>query len=365
MQAASSHPSHIPTLDGWRGLAVSLVVMAHAVPMLERMDHPLASALAKIFSRGGIGVDIFFAISGYLICSLLLSEEAKTGRIDVRAFYLRRFLRISPPLIAYVLTLACINQLPNTQILLAPLSNQEMVGSVFFFRNYLSDGPLYTGHLWSIAVEAHFYLLAPLLIGSLRTHKKRLQIFAALILFCVAARFIEASSLFNSNTKIEFRTECRLDALAYGAVWAALIHEHGKEKIRAWLKPLNIALLMCLCLVGVLAFTSMPITRTLVGFGIATLVVYAMLNSALHPQRMLESAPLKFIGHLSYSIYLWHGLFFTPTPSEGMPEILHHLPGALLATLLAAYLSHRYLEQPSIALAKKISTPHHHSHLRH
>src|SRR5437764_2603802 len=120
--------NYIPTLDGWRTIAVLLVIGYHGTP-------PTAPWFA-VFNYGHHGVNIFFGISGFLICSRLLDEERRSGRISLKRFYLRRAFRILPPAFLYILFINLMASLS----LMTPPTALESLGSLFFFRNLLS-GP--------------------------------------------------------------------------------------------------------------------------------------------------------------------------------------------------------------------------------
>src|ERR1700704_6096543 len=97
---ASRTLNHIPTLDGWRGIAISCVLLCHGLHFYgsDASLPPLLRAINYLVARlGTFGVALFFAISGYLICTLLLVEREKTGDISLRSFYIRRVFRILPP----------------------------------------------------------------------------------------------------------------------------------------------------------------------------------------------------------------------------------------------------------------------------
>src|SRR5579871_4680695 len=135
--------SRIPQLDGWRGIAILLVLVSH----LMRWCCPWA------FKIGGRGVGIFFVLSGYLITSRLLRENECSARISLRRFYIKRFFRLMPCAWLYLIFLAVLG-------VLQPL---EMAGCLFFFRGALPSTPTHilTGHFWSLSIEEDFYLLWP------------------------------------------------------------------------------------------------------------------------------------------------------------------------------------------------------------
>jgi len=156
---------YLPTLDGWRALAILAVIFHHANLFSAG---PLSDQW--IFQNGYEGVDVFFAISGLLICWRLLDEESRRGRISLRNFYIRRAFRILPPAVIYLIAIAILSAIG-----LIHASAKELLASLLFFRNYLvqlghfSVSPWFTGHFWSLSVEEHFYLLLP----GLRTHDPR------------------------------------------------------------------------------------------------------------------------------------------------------------------------------------------------
>src|SRR5579863_595725 len=150
--AVALKPHHLPTLDGWRAVAIAMVLFCHA-----RLPHGF---LAPFSMYGALGVDLFFAISGFIITYRLLDEHRLTGTISLRAFYTRRAFRILPAALAF---LACISVLGLAWHVI-PLDKSQIAASLFFFRNYYSSPVAqswYTGHFWSLSVEEHFYLLWP------------------------------------------------------------------------------------------------------------------------------------------------------------------------------------------------------------
>src|SRR5579871_2004433 len=197
----------IPTLDGWRAVAILSVVAHHAVTGFYTSEVDYYAHSPAVF--GAFGVDVFFALSGLLITSLLLDECSETGRISLRGFYVRRAFRILPP---YLLLLAAITVAGLWR------SRSEIVGCLVFFRNYVPDASVgrWTQHLWSLAVEEHFYLIWPGLLV-LSGVKRGKTVAAALAIAIGAWRMLE-SQLAHRWTDVQphFRTDLRLDALLWG-----------------------------------------------------------------------------------------------------------------------------------------------------
>jgi peptidoglycan/LPS O-acetylase OafA/YrhL len=163
--------TYIPTLDGSRALSIALVIMHHTQ---VRCELPFLGALLRAVNHfGEIGVELFFGISGLLICSRLLDEETTHGQISIKSFYVRRFFRILPAAFFYLLVVAIL-----ALFRFIPLRAIDWFGALFFFRNYvmlfeyLHHSPLglhwYTGHFWSLSMEEHFYLVLPAILVAFR-----------------------------------------------------------------------------------------------------------------------------------------------------------------------------------------------------
>jgi len=155
----SAKSGYLKTLDGWRAIAITAVLFDHAVAYSPLGRYPRLAAVAHI---GPNGVSLFFAISGFLICSRLLEEQADWGNINLTGFYIRRACRILPPAMLYLIAIGILSLFGTITVTWA-----EWWSSVFFFRNYLPGSAIsggsggYTIHYWSLAVEEHFYLLWP------------------------------------------------------------------------------------------------------------------------------------------------------------------------------------------------------------
>ena len=154
-----SGPTFVPELDGIRGVAITQVVLFHGVGLFSL--HWIDSLLARVVTRGFIGVDLFFVLSGYLITKILWSDVEQG--VSIKYFYIRRSLRILP-LFYLVLLLGWLGpRLPGWP--LNPLPSSELVWGATFLSNfrmaYLGDYFLWLGVTWSLALEEQFYLVWP------------------------------------------------------------------------------------------------------------------------------------------------------------------------------------------------------------
>ena len=145
----------IPTLDGWRAVAVMMVVVAHELVSKPDINPSIDSFALRL---GPLGVQIFFAISGYLICTLLLLESDKRP-ISLRAFYTRRVFRILPPAFTYLTVVGLLSAAGVIAV-----RGIDIASCIFLFANYITNG-WYVAHFWSLSVEEHFYLLWPAILA--------------------------------------------------------------------------------------------------------------------------------------------------------------------------------------------------------
>jgi peptidoglycan/LPS O-acetylase OafA/YrhL len=356
--AAKSRSGYIPTLDGWRAIAVFSVIAFHGqVFNFGRFSD------AFLHENGHFGVDLFFAISGILICSRLLEEEDLHGTISLKAFYIRRFCRILPPALLY---LAVIGLLGLFQIVHVGLT--AWICSLFFAGNYyvahvhsMTVSP-FTNHFWSLAVEEHFYLFLPGVL--LFFPKMRTRILAVLIVLFVAyTGWICSTNAWQTVLGGRYylvRTDMRMNGLLFPALLAILLtNARFRCFCTRWLHPLALLLVL-----GAAAFASKKaglglIDWLIVPFGFPFLIMSTFLRPKGVLSRLLEFAPLRFLGRISYSIYLWQQLFFSadaPAPS-GMLGVLASWPWNLIATLALASASYYVIEKPFMRLGHRLAPP--------
>lgn len=267
------------SLDVLRGTAILLVLCAHYV----NVDR-------SFMKLGGIGVDLFFILSGFLISGLLFSELQKTGAIHVSRFLIRRGLKIYPAFYVFLLLTS-----PLVMRTL-PSFKSRLVDEVFFLQPYREH---IWEHTWSLGVEEHFYLLLPIfLLGlnlSRRTHFIP-WIALSLTFLCSIGRFLTASA--PSNTHL------RIDELFDGVLLGYLLHYRSSvfQSVAGWRWLLPVGLLLLVpWFAGDLeksgGIQSLRITSGSLGF--SAIVWWSQ-------RVVLRNRILELIGRHSYSIYLWH-----------------------------------------------------------
>jgi peptidoglycan/LPS O-acetylase OafA/YrhL len=353
--------NYLPTLDGWRGVAILGVLICHASAALFQVGGIYPHVLLRsLTGTGAIGVDFFFGISGFLICSRLLAEHREKGVISLKRFYIRRFFRIIPPYMTYLGGLAVLAALG-----LVTISPQAWSSCLLFYRNYLPDesvGTFYTGHFWSLAVEEHFYLIWPglLILASIPRARKLVVILALMIAAWRTwefrhqwvAHLIPAFS----GCRWSWRTDVRLDGLLWGC-WMALILDKPawRERLTRWLSP-GIWLILVASFPACLYFQP-PLAWTWQSILIVLILAGTVLRPNAIAGRFLESAPLGWVGRLSYSLYLWNPLFF---PGMHYPRplplgTLQRFPWNILPVFAFASLSYYLVERPMIRWGHSLS----------
>ncbi|MCY7293584.1 MAG: acyltransferase, partial [Ferruginibacter sp.] len=341
--------TYLPSLDGIRGIAVIFVMMLHGS--------------YNYFKGGWIGVDLFFVLSGYLITSLLQTEYESSGNISLKNFYIRRALRLFPALIISVLLANLLWNISTPYFYDIGNQNLSTAGALFYFINILPKeitGNL--GHLWSLCVEEHFYILWPVTaILLFKLHYRQRIVFLSVIIAVITILRIVASnyyfSFFNGAIQIDpYRfTFCRADNIMAGCLLAYILNHKKKNVIDTVdKKKSTFLLLICFLLFAVILFTIDIVNRWWLNGGfiltnllcVATILL-AVKNPSLH---FLSNKILHWIGVRAYGIYLYHRIIFYPF--EGL-RVEHSPVNFILvsllrigATLVVVYFSYRFIEQP-------------------
>ena len=354
--ATSTLKGYIPTLDGWRAVAILAVMASHA-----GHSYSAASGRESFFDRiasGTHGVNLFFAISGLLITSRLLEEWDTSGRVSLKRFYTRRAFRILPPALLY---LGCVALLGALGLL--PVVWSEFVAAMLFFRNYLPVilGPngagFFTSHYWSLGVEEHFYLFWPALL-LLAGRKRALPVAIAIAVLVAVWRHFEAwreIMLYNAIQPTYFaRSDTRIDSIMWGVVAALAL---SRPEVRAFVERYlsTIVYLAFVALYGAIAYRY----GTRPTFWEATIVPVLIVGTVLRPRsvlaRVLENPVMRWIGRLSYSLYLWE-FFFVYYP--GVPTTLgvwQTFPVNLIAAVVCATASYYLVERPLIRVGHRLA----------
>jgi peptidoglycan/LPS O-acetylase OafA/YrhL len=350
MAARPSSHHFLPTLDGWRAIAISMVIVSHCLMTDSAGGGGVLGQLT--FRLGTFGVMLFFAISGYLISTRLLIEEENTGRISLQSFYTRRIFRILPPAYIYLLV---VGALAMAGIIVA--TPMDFAGAAFFFGNYVPSQAWSTGHFWSLSLEEHFYLLWPPVLYFCG-RRRAIAAGALLIALTVFLRHRAVASL-PAGIDLPGYTQFRLDAFMFPCILAILLR--GKP-FAAWfattMKPIAWAVVILALGAGIFAGAKFQAWRDPQRLVQSALLPVIIVTTVLRPgdwfARLLQTRPLEWLGRISYSVYLWQQLVFGLAPRELSVRMMA-LPFLLAAILLLAAASYRWIELPMMAHGKRLS----------
>jgi peptidoglycan/LPS O-acetylase OafA/YrhL len=327
MQALGHDSYRIPTLDGWRGVAVLLVLLFHYQIFLY---HRFLLSPAAWF--GEHGVSIFFVASGFLITTNLLRKN------DLRRFYIRRFFRLMPAAWIFLLTVSLLAIFLPHKVTIGT----DLWACLFFYRNYSDPSSIsnFTGHFWSLSVEEQFYLFWPLLL--MAVGRKASAILALVGAISVAVYRTRQPGLMAQGYNIFHSTDVRIDAIMVGCLLAFVM---SNEHTRQWITGHSaIIFWSCVPVLGFDFWRYQAIPPLHENAAIALMVAATVTNPRLIASRILELPYLKTTGMLCYGIYLWQGL------------LIRAAFGALGIALLpiAVVGSWVLIEKPSQRLADKL-----------
>lgn len=341
--ATSWESAYLPSLDGWRAIAILLVVTDHLVRGIADQSHRTAN-----IHLGQHGVNIFFGISGFLITWKLLEEYQQTRGISLFGFYRRRIYRIFPAALAYlsVMGILCaIGLLPTTRL--------ELASTVLYFRNFVPViWPSFSNaHFWSLSIEEQFYLFLPATLVLLGVRRFRV-LSIAMIILCGTWRWYYLSFLVPANYpfSLRYRTDLRLDGLLCGCLMAIILQNEGaRRRFRKVLTtPVWIALIVSF---GGIIYWFQDRTTLAESLLIPLLLAATVLGSERVPARLLDFKPLRWIGKISYSLYLWQQFFLLCPVDAWLFRPVQRFPGNLIATFACATASYYLLERPMLRRA--------------
>lgn len=328
-----------PQLDGLRAVAITIVVLYHAeVPG---------------FVGGGIGVDLFFVLSGFLITVLLLEERGRTGTVDLGAFWVRRARRLLPALFVFLAAMT---------VLAVGLGIADLwfftgvLGALTYtlnlLRSHFEAGFGLIGHLWSLSVEEQFYLVWPVAFVLLRRRNVRTVLAVALTVAVAAA--VWRAWLYPSAGwfPLYSRPDTRADALAIGCAAAAAWKLYDLRRVARWWPAAAIVFALPATTIHASDGFYYLGGFTVVALAAAVLVVAAV--EGVLPG--LDRTPAVWIGRRAYAIYLWQTPLILLVQWSGGGWVTASLAGGGLSVAIAA-LSWRVVEEPWLRRPRRSYLP--------
>ncbi|MDE3132280.1 MAG: acyltransferase [Acidobacteriota bacterium] len=302
---------HRPVLDGLRGIAIVLVMLTHTA----------------VLPNGYVGVDLFFALSGFLITTLLYEEWDRSGRISLKRFYGRRARRLLPAL-GLLIGIALIVDITCYSMTGWPFA-EKALASLLFVNNWLAA----SGHAralgslnptWSLAQEEQFYLVWPFVLLVLLRHRVRPHLVAILLLVAIGLLIMAAPAGGGRADSAYYSPAARAAELLFGCL-GAVIWRHRLLRLpqALWLRlPVTIAALrgrlrlwraVCALLLAYLFVTLLfnyQLSTEQVYLRACLIAVPLIVNLVGTPDsllaRAIASSPLRFLGRISYALYLFH-----------------------------------------------------------
>ncbi|WOB07311.1 acyltransferase [Piscinibacter gummiphilus] len=344
--SANAETQRIPALDGWRAISILLVIIGHLVNYRYQSGPP--SPIAAYLSV--MGVKVFFVISGLLIAGLALKEEATTGTLSMKGFYRRRVYRILPAYFAYLATVLVFSLLGWIQQDAAGIG----LAAVFVCNAPGLDCGWFVGHSWSLAYEEQFYLVFPLLFVLVPRHVKP-RLFAAIHAFLAATPLLSLLLMPDTPEWAAYRVL----ASHFCCISAGVMLAHHRETLARLARHHALVSAAALVVVaGCIAVTSghfghLPyhLRNAIETLVLPVSIAWLVFRTTVHRGAVtafLDWAPLRYIGKISFSLYLWQQIF-TAAPATVTFSVLWLLPVAMF--------SYHFIEQPMVRLGRARSHP--------
>ena len=330
--------SRLVHIDVWRFIAIGMVIVSHIVAYSHPWYNETMPWLVwRLDPLGMVGVQIFFCISGFVICRGLMREEEKFGAVDMTAFYVRRAYRIFPPLAAYLIFVAGMSYFEVSSI-----TSLQIAQAATFTCNFQSIGTCgwELGHTWSLAHEEQFYMIMPLLfvwLGMARNRQSLWAIGVILVTILVGATAVAAKPIVDyMQHAIYMFAGC-----ACAIYWKELSHRFQSLPVGIWIVAVAlIPLVRMVHLPPVVLHYVYPLVLPVV----LCIAVFATPISNPIVHRVFTSSKLSHIGRISYGIYLWQQL---ATADYGFASPL--MTFLLLSVVVVlSHFSFHYFELPFI-----------------
>jgi peptidoglycan/LPS O-acetylase OafA/YrhL len=291
----------LPSLDGLRAIAVTIVILYHfGVPGVEGLH----------------GVIIFFVLSGFLITWLLLKEDQRTGHVSAKNFYMRRALRILPAFYVF-----WVIHLGFYSIFRGAPNIKEYVYALFYVTNYaliMKGSEVAIVHTWSLSIEEQFYLIWPwIFIAFSKDLRKLTKVLIGLIVFSWAWRNLLYFQFHVPYLYLSGAFECRMDSLFTGSLLAVLLKRGRLNEFAEKVTISSAAPLITLALLYSSIYTGyiyksltwiMVLGTSFENTLIAIFILQMMLLGDRPVWRLLNTAPMRYCGSISYAMYLYHGI---------------------------------------------------------
>ena len=339
MYKAVQPKARLDALDGWRAVAVLLVIVHHLTGY-SALKSKVPAGIGFLERYGFLGVYIFFVISGYVICSVLRQEYENNGRISLGAFYIRRCFRILPPLWLFLLVIVVLNY--SGAIRTPP---KDTLRAATFVSNVMPIGSWNVYHTWSLAFEEQFYIVFPIMLVIFSP--KMIWLFLSTVLSCPCV--ITACYLLKNGGIAWYAVHFQF--MLTGAAFALYSGELKRYLGKISAVSVYLGILAVFVIYGLPASAGSTILRLFVGCPLIGVVLFYTSHFNCAAKRALSRPFVRFVGRVSYGVYLWQQL--ATGYYEGTSVLLYSATLCLMA--IVCVVSFRYLETPMIRLGSRLS----------
>lgn len=343
LHSAYLRRSRFLNLDGVRALSIAGVLLVH-------FTH--GYSLLPMLTRGFLGVDMFFVLSGFLIVTLLLRERDRNGKVSLKAFYLRRVLRIFPLYYLLVLLVGVVAFVADRPAFDWDKYQRAIPYLLTYTSNWSHEDPMILDVAWSLATEEQFYMVWPLIIAFLPERGAQ-----AALLFGLGVNFLMPQTIESHGLKI---LETTFFPILLGVGIAHLLHNpRGFAWAYKGFGHRYSTLVFGGLLLGVLNIPNPDIVglhRNAIHLCMAAWLTTLVVQEDGHGQGFLKNPVMVRAGVVSYGLYLWHMVALTISMRFIEERGLLLLLVATPITYLLAELSFRFYESPFLRLKSRFQT---------
>jgi peptidoglycan/LPS O-acetylase OafA/YrhL len=352
--------NYILGFNGLRGISILLVIITHTGVYHYLPDNAYMRENVFYFFSGAAGVNIFFSISGFLITTLLLNEKENYGRINIKYFFIRRFLRLLPPIIPFylgILVFMYFGFIRETYI--------GLLLSIFYLFNFVPKAKLFwsteLSHTWSLAVEEQFYLTWPFILKFMRD---KLVYFIIGIVLILSILFFYLMPQVIINVK---GRSMKIEDLFFIYHWpipavSSILIGSFSSILNNRRNKINIAFdRKYIIYIGLFFFASafylpnflFPMVSIFHAIGTAIILLWICHNQEGQIVNVLENKVLSYIGKISYGLYIWQGFFVRSGPDMRPKIWVHDFPVNIIFTFIVAIISYEIYEKKILGIKQK------------
>lgn len=338
---------YIKGFDGLRAISILFVILTHLGIYSTLPDTPFIKERLLLLISGTTGVQIFFTISGFLITTILLKELNKYGSINFLNFFIKRFLRLLPPLLIFYLVIAF--------LMSQHLIKTTYVGFLYSFFYVYNFVPLKyyvseLGHTWSLAVEEQYYFIWPFFLSYIKSFKYRILF---IFIFVIASVFIVYyfSKIPSIADKYKY-TRFFIPAASSIFIGALISIINNRVEKLDFLKKNNLYISFLFFFFPLYApKIYLQISFILQSLGVGLFLLWIYNHQASRVTRVLNTKLMTYIGKISYGLYVYQGLFLRTGP--GGKLWIQHFPQNIFLTIIVSILSYHFIEKYFLGFKNK------------